>query len=268
MIVEFGASGNTAKSPSPLWGGVRGGGPKPISLPRFPYAIALLLWGERCRAKRGGVGVPQNREWGSTSFGPVDRKIGPAENDERNSKSKQRLIAIAATRRAGFCSQGSWRVRKQHHFVDVNQVINRIRRFELSSPNHNQVTRIEAYRRVRSRMERTAGYASIHGFSPGMRKRFQEEAPQTSAIGAGPAAARHLCPQAAMQSNMEFTPTPNPSPQGGGGLCNRSAAAQTSTLWSETAVMASPPPCGEGQGGGLKPKQFPYAIALPVSGAC
>jgi hypothetical protein len=164
--------------------------------------------GDRCGAKRGGVGAPYNWERGSTSFGPVDKNMGPAENNERNSKTKQRLITLAAMKRAGFCSQGSWWARERDHFACVDQVNNRIHRFELSSPNHHQVSWIEAYRRVRSRVERTDGYALIHGFGAGGWKRFQEEAPQTSAVGvAAPPPGILPCKQQG-QSHDVSTPSP------------------------------------------------------------
>ncbi len=60
------------------------------------------------------------------------------------------------------------------------------------------------------------------------------------------------------QSHMAFTPTPNPSPQGGGGS---GPFVPVKELKAPTSMKASPPPCGEGQGGGSRAEAF--QIVLP-----
>ena len=61
-------------------------------------------------------------------------------------------------------------------------------------------------------------------------------------------------------------PPLTPPHKGEGGHCSGCADAKTSVIPARTAATASPPPCGERQGGGLKPRQSPYAIAPPKQG--
>ena len=69
----------------------------------------------------------------------------------------------------------------------------------------------------------------------------------------------------AIEEFLQTTPTPGPSPQGGGEGAHCVDAPQTTTDLATPA--ASPPPCGEGLGVGVAFKDSPHSAIFPIGTA-
>ncbi len=66
-----------------------------------------------------------------------------------------------------------------------------------------------------------------------------------------------------MEESFAWTPTPNPSPQGGGG--SEPLASNVNDFEARTLMKASPPPCGEGQGGGRTSQKIVVGPGRPAT---